>query len=582
LLTLTQTKWTAATRIEVADGTHLVKAQGAATQVGLTQLQETLQQLTSHIRDIRQQDDADPSLSNQSQAYLKYRMRKLNFRLSSFSMASQTPTGPTDATPWLLNADMVGDKQHVLDIAVDRLVNVTRMLEKSDTTLEQVFPALQEAARGLRHAHFLEDSVHLLQQSIALARALVRDTSSSFAKAWLGRLLRSEWDCLRDLDQEEALAANAQEAVDLFANLYQTQPAIYRADLARSLQRQSSTEGLRGNCQVAFEVGSRAVELVRQLAAEGQEGAAAHLRDVINTQSKRQAACGHLEDALHSMQELVALTRPDYQRDPTQYVEELAVYLHNLGKRYIDLGHSSDAVATMTKSISLFRPLYEARPEHHQRYFARSLLLLSMALSLAGDKAGALDAVTEAAALDRMRVLRTPGSHAIDLSVTLAYVAEYKFALGRADDEVLATMREAIDFCRQAVQSRPQSYTTDLASQLRGLAAFQASARQHEAALTSVEEALRLQSSIGSDTAKAHQSRLASTLYVAAQIHAEMGKPDEAKEAREKSLALVEGNPLGRAAIAKGIQLREERARAMGCQDVADAARIELQAVELR
>jgi tetratricopeptide (TPR) repeat protein len=531
------------------------------------------------VQDARKQDVTNGAAVDQSQTYLKHRLRKVELQLASFQASSNYRgiAQPGDPAPWQPEPDITGNHQDVLDRTVDSLVKAAGTLQDSNTTLVQVFAVLEEIGELLHGACLQEDSLFWYEQAVEFARLLVQETETNFARAQLARLLRSKCGVLRSLEQDEAALSSAKEALVLVSELFIDKPAIYRADLARCLRLVSSVEAALGHHEAALAISLRSVELARQLAGDGAAGAQNHLRDVLNSLSRRQAACGEPRAALLTMEEVVASIRIDFQRDPAQHQLELAIYLKNLARRQHDQFEYEAALASMRESIDLYRPLYQARPDFHRSDFIPSLVVLSAVLRMTENDSAALEAASEAAALCRLQYTRSPSQSVSDSAQAALEMSDCQFVLGWSAAEVLKTAHEAIALCRSAARERPELYAADLPGFLRRLAAFQADFGQLDAALTTVQEALDLWPSyIG----RRLSGSFAALLHIAASIYGSLGQEAQARSAREECSAMMGAQHVAYAAVVGEIRRRERRALSLGQDAEADAARAEREALE--
>jgi len=136
-----------------------------------------------------------------------------------------------------------------------------------------------------------------------------------------------------------------------------------RPDLAASLKSLATAQSEVGLRDDALATITEAVDLYRELA---QANPAAYTPDLalsLNNLANRQSQAGLRDDALATLTEAVDLRRALAQANPAvAFTPDLAMSLNNLANMQSEVGLRDDALATITEAVDLYRELAHANP----------------------------------------------------------------------------------------------------------------------------------------------------------------------------------------------------------------------------
>jgi tetratricopeptide (TPR) repeat protein len=188
--------------------------------------------------------------------------------------------------------------------------------------------------------------------------------------------------------------------------------------------------------------------------------------------------------------------------DPELPEEERAVILNNLSVRMSDAGDRSGALTAIREAVETYRRLGQENPARFAPDLALSLNDLSAELSDAGDQAAALTAIREAVEIRRPLAQENPARFAPDLAMSLNNLSNL---LGAAGDraEALTTIREATEVYRRLAQENPVRFAPDLALSLNHLSNRLRDVGDGPGALTAIHEAVEIRRRLANPPPKA-------------------------------------------------------------------------------
>ncbi|KZP14698.1 hypothetical protein FIBSPDRAFT_1048609 [Athelia psychrophila] len=294
---------------------------------------------------------------------------------------------------------------------------------------------------------------------------------------------------------EESLVA-MQEAVYLYRALAAERPAVFNADLARSLTNQSAYLSALGRHEEALAAAKETVDLRRALAAERPAVFNAALAMSLSNQSVSLSALGRHEEGLAATTESLDLYRPLAAERPALFNPDLARSLSNQSMSLSALGQHEEALAATTESLDLYRPLAAKRPAVFNPDLAMSLSNQSVKLSALGQHEEALAATTESLDLYRPLAAERPAVFNADLARSLTNQSMYLSALGR-HEEALAETKEAVDLYRPLAAERPAVFNGDLATSLSNQSMYLSALGRHEEGLAAAKETVDLRRALG-------------------------------------------------------------------------------------
>jgi glycosyltransferase involved in cell wall biosynthesis len=276
----------------------------------------------------------------------------------------------------------------------------------------------------------------------------------------------------------------AREAVKIYRQLAETQPAAYLPDLAMSLNTLANRLSEKGDAlsrSEALACAREAVTIYRQL-AETQPAAylpdlAMSLNNLANRLSEKGDAPSRSE-ALACAREAVKIRRQLAETQPAAYLPDLAMSLNNLASFLSEQGDApsrTEALACAREAVKIRRQLAETQSAAYLPYLAGSLNNLANRLSEQGDAPScseALECARESVKIRRQLVETQPAAYLPDLAMSLNNLANRLSERGDAPSrtEALACAREAVKIYRQLVETQPAAYLSDLAMSLNNLA----------------------------------------------------------------------------------------------------------------
>jgi hypothetical protein len=184
--------------------------------------------------------------------------------------------------------------------------------------------------------------------------------------------------------------------------------------------------------------------------------------------------------------ERIATLRQLAERDPTRRAD-LGSLLVEMSARQAELGDRAGALDTITEAVSIRRQLAEADPVAFLPALAASLNNLSVRQAQTGDRTGALDTITEAVSIRRQLAEADPVAFLPDLAMSLNNLSNRQAETGdRAG--ALATVTEAMGHYRRLAEADPAAFLPDLAGSLNNLALRQAETGDRGGALATITE----------------------------------------------------------------------------------------------
>jgi hypothetical protein len=156
-----QTKWSAQIRLEVAQHHRMIGDNGLVAEQGISALQSTLDALLVEVKDVKRQDLEQPSEEEASAAYLRYRSRRVQLDFDGFDAANvNTFAACTDNEGWSVALFGPNSTQNFLDTAVDALVDLSKLLGRPQTQIEDLFSSMAASIHHLAAIYLSEEAAH--------------------------------------------------------------------------------------------------------------------------------------------------------------------------------------------------------------------------------------------------------------------------------------------------------------------------------------------------------------------------------------------------------------------------------------
>ena len=156
------------------------------------------------------------------------------------------------------------------------------------------------------------------------------------------------------------------------------------------------------------------------------------------------------------------LNQPDLPEDQRAFV------LNNLSVHLSEAGDRAGALTAIREAVDIYRRLALANPARFEPDLAMSLNNLSNRLGEAGDRAGALTAIREAVDIYRRLAPANPARFEFDLAGSLRNLS-LRLSDAGDDADVLTAIREAVDIRRRLTLANPARFSMVLEQSLRNL-----------------------------------------------------------------------------------------------------------------
>jgi hypothetical protein len=198
-------------------------------------------------------------------------------------------------------------------------------------------------------------------------------------------------------------------------------------------------------------------------------------------------------------------------REDTEDEGARARRLVNLSNHLSQAGDGPGALQAIQEAAAIQRPLARANPAQHEPDLAGGLNNLSNRLGEAGDAPGALQAIQEAVAIKRRLAAANPARYEPDLARSLNNLSN---RLSDAGDRAgaLNAIQEAVAIQGPLARADPAQHEPDLAGSLNTLSNELSDAGDRPGALEAIREASRIFQRLATANPARYESRLAGIL----------------------------------------------------------------------
>jgi tetratricopeptide (TPR) repeat protein len=378
-------------------------------------------------------------------------------------------------------------------------------------------------------AAWCEVALEVTRQSLELREAALREDASTETQRQAVHRRIFLGVCLHALGRyDEALEATL-EVCQWLRDLAAAKPAIFEADLARSLTHVSVRFSYLNRREEALEAIQEAVALERRLSRQAPRSALASSLDdlsiILHTHDRP-------TEALEASREAVRLRQILADRDPAMR-PSLAGSLTNLAGRLDDLKRYEEARAVLEDAVRLRRALARDEPNRFRADLARSLHNLSLVLGKI-DRPMALARAQEAVTIRRQLADRQPGIFDANLAKSLSALGACLMEAGRKV-EACEAHREAVALRRALVLRQPDPFRESLADSQHELGTTLNALGRSQEALPILQEALALRKNLLSAPSRWAFTDLAETTCQLATILHRLRRSQEAVEVIEDS-----------------------------------------------
>lgn len=326
-------------------------------------------------------------------------------------------------------------------------------------------------------------STTLIGMSVSITRAMLRTAQPGAMRASalnnLANRLANQGDVL---SRQEALNC-AREALQIYRELANDQPAVYLPALAMSLSNLANHLAVQGDMssrKEALSSSRKATQIYRKLANDHpsvhQPNLAMALNNLANAISEQGDALSR-EEALSCARESVEIYRAAAWFVDSSHLHYLAGSLSTMAMRLFEQGDAlsrQEAIACSRESVEIRRKLATGQPAAYLPDLASSLHNLAINLAQQGDALSRQEAVEYAreSVEIRRKLTATHAAYLPDLAKSLNNLATRLADQGDASlfQEALDWARESAQIYRELVITQPFAYLTDLAMSLNNLA----------------------------------------------------------------------------------------------------------------
>lgn len=402
--------------------------------------------------------------------------------------------------------------------------------------------ALAALAEGLpMQSVLLSDLTLKVALRLQTLRAGREDTPTNLRALTLIRLAIAQ----AQTGQREEALRTAQAATDLFRELANERPDMFRPDLATSLNNLAAMLGELGQHELALQAAQEATAIRHELATRWPDVFRSDLALSLHHLAVRLSAMGQREFALLAAQESVNIRRDLAAQRPDVFRSDLAGSLRNLATRLSEMGQREPALRASQESVDIRRELAAQRPDVFRPDLAESLNNLANRLSEMGQHKPALGAAQEAVNIRRELAAQRPRVFNPDLAVSLNNLAYRLSELGQHKPALEAVL-EATKLYRELAVPHPAMFRPGLAMSLNNLANRLSELDQPELALEAIQEAVDIRRELAAQQPQVFRPALAVSLIFLALRTRDANQPAEALSLAREALTTLQPEFLSR------------------------------------
>ena len=223
----------------------------------------------------------------------------------------------------------------------------------------------------------------------------------------------------------------------------------------------------------------------------------------------------------------IAVTAMTRDREKGMNPAERAVYMNNLSIRLSEAGDREGALKAAREAVGIYRELPKGNKAAFNPDLAMSLNNLSTQLSGVGDRGGALEAIREAVGIYRRLADKDPAAFNPDLASSLNNLSIRLADVGDRGGALKAA-REAAEIQRGLAKKDPAAFNPDLAASLNNLSLCLSGVGDRGGALEAIREAVEIQRGLAEKNPAVFEADLVRALNNFARILTETGESDEA------------------------------------------------------
>ena len=385
------------------------------------------------------------------------------------------------------------------------------------------------------------EALRLLSEALTIAQQLV-ETDPQVFRSDMALTQINLASVLTDTGQFEQAQYHAQQSLNTFRQLADEQPQSYLSELAKSLGVNAELQNRLNSIPQSERLYQEAIELWRTLATAEPVIYNPQLAETLESFAALLTSQWDFVRAHNFSTEALRLYRQLASDENETYTPGLASSLLNVGKFYIEIRDFPTARDCYDESLTLFTQLAEKAPQVHLPGLAVArnnygALMLDMA-----DFDAAI-AVFEAALNDYRTLARqNPAQYNFHLAGTLQNLGHAYLNTERMM-EARETIEECVALGRQLVAETPESYQENFAEYLNSLGVCYNQNNQLAQAQTIFEEAITLRRRLCQNREPFNVAALAMALSNLGEFYQRQDRVQEATPWFEQAIAEIESTP---------------------------------------
>jgi Tetratricopeptide repeat len=304
----------------------------------------------------------------------------------------------------------------------------------------------------------LDEALKHLQEVVMVHR--LGASKAPQLRPLLARSLAQFGATLSDLGHHNEAAHVFRECLELYRQLENEEPGVYRADVALAARNLAVSLQNLGCFAGALEASREAVGLYRRLATEAPERFEDYLASSLDTLANIGDSVDQQDaDALTVSQNAVEIRRRLARRNPDRYLSELAASLTNLSVHLSRAGHKRAALARNREAVKLYRPLASHAPAIFRKDLATSLTNFATDLNphKPSHRKFAIEAIREAIGIRIDLAKSAPDAHLPDLAKSLSLYGTY-FLLAEEYAQAGPYLAAALVFLARFALASPEAH----------------------------------------------------------------------------------------------------------------------------
>ena len=248
---------------------------------------------------------------------------------------------------------------------------------------------------------------------------------------------------------------------------------------------------------------------------------------------------GQRDSALSATERAAEIRERLAERNPAEYLPDLAVSLGNLGSVQNALGRHEAALSSTERSVEIRERLAEQKTDASLFALAISLNNLGNALSELGRHKEACNVAERSLELCETLVERNPDKYLPFLAASLNNMGNGLIALDRYE-EALQAVERAVKLHEALAEVNPDAYLPDIAMSLNSLGPILSVLGRHKEALKAAERAVEIREQLAERTPDAYLPNLATSLRNFGERLSDLGRYEAASSALERAVEIRE------------------------------------------